>query len=209
VGLLVGLYSQVLFPLGYDCFVRCTHIEKKRSELIPTARGRVLEIGIGTGLNLPYYDKAVSDVTGIDPNPGMLRQLGKKLDRGRLRADVVRAGGERLPFVSESFDTIVSTHTLCSIPRLPDALREVRRVLKPDGRFLFFEHGLSPDEKVARWQNRLNRVQQIWAVGCRLNVPMKAEIEAAGFHFQELRQYYIEGNPKPVGFMYEGVAVKP
>ena len=159
----MGLYADVLFPKAYDCLMGLSKFDAQRRRSLARVKGKVLEIGIGTGLNLPHYPDHLARLTAVEPNPGMLRKLSRK--RSRLDLDIHQAGAEELPFDDESFDTIVTTHVLCSIPDRAKALAEIKRVLRPGGHYVFLEHGQSPDPSVAKWQRRLNGIQRRFAVG--------------------------------------------
>ena len=170
-----------------------------RSRLLASATGRVLEIGAGTGLNLAHYPKDVEELVATEPESPMLRRLERKAaDAGRPLTRVVQAGAESLPFEDESFDTVVSTLALCTVPHPDAALAEVRRVLKPGGRFLFLEHVRSDDPKRARWQDRLNPAWHAVANGCNCNRRTLEAIEAAGFAVEDVRRGELPKSPRLV-----------
>jgi ubiquinone/menaquinone biosynthesis C-methylase UbiE len=173
-----------------------------RRRIAAQARGRVLEIGIGSGLNLPFYGRQAASVYGIDPSAGLLRRASRQPAPG---AELVQASAEIIPFDSKVFDTVVTMWTLCTIPQVVSALREMRRVLRPDGRLLFVEHGLAPDRGVAWWQHRLTPCWKCLGGGCHLNRKIDDLITAAGFCIEELDTGYMQGR-NPFAFMYEGVA---
>ncbi len=177
-----------------------------REELLTDIAGNVLEIGFGTGLNLSHYPSAVSELTTVDVNPGVHRLAERRLKSAAMPVRFALISGENLPMADASFDAVVSTWTLCSIPDVESALQEVRRVLKPGGKFYFVEHGLSPDPKIAKWQHRLTPVQKIIADGCHLNRDHLALIAAAGLNVVEKRQFQAEGLPAVGAFMTLGVA---
>jgi ubiquinone/menaquinone biosynthesis C-methylase UbiE len=179
-----------------------------RKQVLGEAQGEVLEIGFGTGLNLAYYPRTVQKISTVDPNPGMNSLALKKIKASHIQVEQHIMSSEQLPFADGSFDTIVSTWTLCSIGKVEQALREMRRVLKPEGRFLFIEHGLSPDPKVQVWQHRLTPLQKKLADGCHFDRNIKQLIEQQGFHFQSLKEFYVEGFPKYSGYMYQGSATR-
>ena len=179
---------------------------KQRQKVIPLAQGRVLEIGIGSGLNIPYYDaQRVEQLWGLDPSAEMWAIAQKNAAEHHLAAEFIQSKAESIPLQSRSADTVVMTYTLCTIPEVAPALEEVRRVLRPGGRLLFCEHGLAPDENVRRWQNRLNPIWSTMAGGCNLNRPIAALLEEAGFRSADLQTMYIPGW-KPACFNYWGSA---
>ena len=174
----MGLYAQVIVPLLCDFGLDRPFVARYRRELLAHASGNILEIGFGTGLNLPYYPAHVCKLTIVDPNAGMYRRARRRIKQTGIEVDWRVLGGERLPFEDGTFDGVVSTFTLCSIEEVAQALREVYRVLKPGGRFLFLEHGLSPEPKVQKWQRRLNWLQMRLADGCHLDRDMRALVTA-------------------------------
>src|SRR5262249_12329353 len=173
-----------------------------RRRMVSQARGRVLEIGIGSGLNLPFYGGQVASVYGIDPSAALLRRAGR---HPAIRAELVEGSAGIIPFDPHSFDTAVTTWTLCTIPQVISALREMRRVLRQDGRLLFVEHGLAPDRGVAWWPHRLTPCWKCLGGGCHLNRKIDDLVTASGFHIDELDTGYMQGR-NPFAFMYEGVA---
>lgn len=205
---MIAWYQTRAFPAAYDFLMDMGKLESRRASALAEVRGDTLEVGIGTGLNLPHYPDGLTHLTAVDSNPGMLRQLERKLPDSRIQVDFRQASVADLPFPDDQFDTVVSTHVLCSVVDRAAALREIIRVLKPDGRFVFLEHGLSPDPSVANWQKRLNGIQKRFAVGCLLDVPVKDELQAAGFAFESLTMGYQEQESKTHGYLYEGVGVK-
>jgi ubiquinone/menaquinone biosynthesis C-methylase UbiE len=204
----VGLYSQVIFPRLCDFLLSKPFVARHRRELLAHASGDVVEIGFGTGLNLPYYPEQVRKLTAVDPNPGMHRLAQKRVGRSGVEVDQRVLSGERLPFEDNCFDCAVSTFTLCSIENVSQALAEVYRVLKPGGRFLFLEHGSAPEPKVQKWQRRLNWLQMRLADGCHLDRNMKELVAAQPFSPVEVEEFYLEGTPKTHGYLYRGLAVK-
>src|SRR5262245_39509850 len=162
-------------------------IERRRKLVVTRAAGKVLEIGFGTGLNLPHYTSAVTSLTLLDPARMLPRRVQQRMDACRAR-QVVRVDGDaqRLPFYDATFDVVVSTYALCTIPDAQAALAEARRVLHPRGTLLFAEHGRAAERSIARWQDRLNGVHKFWGCGCNVNRPIQQWIEEAGFAIQEL-----------------------
>ena len=204
----MGFYSEKIIPFFYDKSMDKPHIEEGRKEILKDVSGDVLEIGFGTGLNLPHYPSTINKLTIIDKNPGMNKKAQKRIKQSDIDIESKVLNGEELPFENDSFDSVVSTYTLCSIKNINGALKEIYRVLKPDGKFFFQEHGLSDDPKVQRRQKLLNPLQKIWADGCHLNRDFKELIAKSGFRFESFRNYVMEEDPKTHGYMYEGIAVK-
>jgi ubiquinone/menaquinone biosynthesis C-methylase UbiE len=204
----VGFFSQVIAPRLCDFFLNKPLLARHRRTLIATAHGDVLEIGFGTGLNLPYYNEQVRKITAVDPNVGMHRLAQKRVRRARIEVDQRLLSGERLPFEDNRFDCAVSTFTLCSIANVGQAVTEAYRVVKPGGRFLFLEHGLSPEPRVQKWQRRLNRLQVRFANGCHLDRNVKELVAAQPFTSVEVEEFYLERMPKTHGYLYRGFATK-
>jgi ubiquinone/menaquinone biosynthesis C-methylase UbiE len=202
----MSLYSRHIFPRLLDWLMLQPAFTRARAELLADIQGEVLEIGFGTGLNLAHYPSAVTRLTTVDVNPGVHRLAEVRLKKSALPVRAALLSGESLPMPDASFDAVVSTWTLCSIPDVESALQEVRRVLKPGGRFYFVEHGLSPDPRVAKWQHRLTPVQKIIADGCHLNRDHLQLITAAGMMVVEKRQFQAEGLPAVGSFMTLGIA---
>lgn len=202
----MGLYSRFLFPRICDFFLNTPAVAELRRELLFRVGGEVLEIGIGTGLNLPQYPGHVRRITAVDPNPGMHRLAEKRIVETGIDVQKHVVSSERLPFEDQSFDSVVSTFTLCSIEDVQRAIAEVHRVLRPGGRFLFLEHGLSPDKRVQKWQRRLNWLERKLADNCHLDRPIRELVEAAAFESIEVREFYLARTPRTHGYMYRGVA---
>jgi ubiquinone/menaquinone biosynthesis C-methylase UbiE len=179
-----------------------------RQSLLSKVSGAVLEIGFGTGANLKFYPSHINSLTAIDPNPGMISLARSHPAEGVVSANLSLASVEWLPFPSSSFDTVVSTMTLCSVPHLSKALQELLRVVKPGGRLLFLEHGQSPDRSIRRWQDGLTPVWKHFGDGCHLNRPMAQVIQEQCWNVTALDNFYLPGVPKPFGYFYQGMAVK-
>jgi ubiquinone/menaquinone biosynthesis C-methylase UbiE len=203
----MAIYRNHLFPAAYDLLMGLGKLNCRRAGALEPVHGKTLEIGVGTGLNLAFYPEHLDHLTGVEPNPGMLRRLRRKQAQHGIDLEIVEASADDLPFADRSFDTVVSTHVLCSLPDRAKALSEVRRVLRTGGRFVFLEHGLSPDPGVAKWQRRLNGIQKRFAVGCELDVAVDIEIRKAGFGFALLETGYLEKESRTHGYLYQGVAV--
>jgi ubiquinone/menaquinone biosynthesis C-methylase UbiE len=204
----VGFFTHVIVPRLCDFFLNKRLLARHRRELLASAHGDVVEIGFGTGLNLPYYPKGVHKLTAVDPNPGMHRLAQKRIKQTGIEVDQQVVSGERLPFKDNCFDCAVSTFTLCSIADVDQALREVYRVLKPGGQFLFLEHGLSPEPSVQKWQRRLNWLHMRLANGCHLDRNMRELVAAQPFASVEIKEFYLERRPKTHGYLYQGIATK-
>jgi len=176
-----------------------------RERIVSRAEGRVLEIGMGSGLNLPFYGKHVEQLFGLEPAGRLLRMAQSRAARSQRTMTFVAASAEAIPLDDHSIDTVVTTWTLCSIPNAMSALHEMRRVLRSGGQLLFIEHGLAPEVGVQRWQNRLTPLWSKIGGGCHLNRPIRTLIENAGFAVTELDTGYIKG-PRPMTFTYQGRA---
>ena len=204
----MGFYSKFIFPRFYDRLADKPHWIKHRKEQLASAEGDVLEIGVGTGLNLPHYPAQVRKITTVDPNPGMNKRLQRRIEELGIEVDKRIISSEALPFDDATFHCVVSTMTLCSIPDVEQAMNELFRVLRPGGRILFLEHGLSPDEKVSKWQHRLNWIQGKVADGCRLDLDVRGLLASQPFESVEMDNFYMEKTPKTHGYMYRGTATK-
>jgi ubiquinone/menaquinone biosynthesis C-methylase UbiE len=204
----MSFFSQVIVPRLCDFLLNKSLLARHRRQLLAGAYGDVVEIGFGTGLNLPYYPERVHKLTAVDPNPGMHRLAQKRIKQRGIEVDQHVLKGERLPFEDSRFDCAVSTFTLCSIEEVGQALREVYRVLKTGGTFLFLEHGLSPEPGVQKWQRRLNWLQVRLANGCHLDRNVKALVATQPFASVEVEEFYLERTPRTHGYLYRGVATK-
>jgi ubiquinone/menaquinone biosynthesis C-methylase UbiE len=198
-----AMYDRFTAKSERDCFA--TH----RQALLSAATGDVLEIGGGTGANLPFYNGAVSSLTITEPEKPMVRRLEKHIQQSKPEAKLLRAPAEDLPFNDESFDVVVSTLVLCTVDDQPRALRELRRVLRPGGKLLFMEHVRSDDEKLARWQDRLLPLNVRLMHGCHCNRATLDGIRAAGFDVTDLERGTIAHAPPFVRPLIVGVAQRP
>lgn len=203
----MGFYADHVFPHLMDWTLGTRRFQEQRELALASAQGHVLEIGFGTGLNLPHYPHAVTSLTALDPATLLPKKVARRISRGSLPVELVRLSAETLPFEDGRFDCAVSTWTLCTIPDPVAALREVRRVLKPGGKYLFLEHGRSDDARVAKWQDFFNPVQRVIGCGCNLNRPIDALVAQAGLRIEKLDRYAMPGVPRIAGEMYRGIAI--
>lgn len=203
----MGLYSRFILPRAVNFACGLKPAMRQRQKVVPLARGRVLEVGIGTGLNLSFYDAAkVSKVWGLDPAPEMTRMAKRAAGARPFEVEFIEAPSDAIPLDENSVDTVVVTYTLCTIPDTTAALRQISRVLRPGGELVFCEHGAAPDASVRRWQDRLNPLWKRLGGGCNLNRPIPALIETAGFRITSLDTMYLPGW-RPASFNYWGTAV--
>ena len=205
---MASLYDRFILPKLLTCACSSPPMMKQRAKIVPRAAGRVLELGIGMGLNLGFYDpRKVDAVVGVDPS-AELRAAAMAAPRPEgLRVRVEDGTAEALPFEDKAFDCVVCTFTLCSVHTPTAALAEARRVLKPSGRFLFCEHGLAPDADVAKWQRRVEPIWKHIAGGCHLTRPVARAIGEAGFKLDWLETMYVPGTPRIAGWNEWGAAL--
>ncbi|MDR4494283.1 MAG: class I SAM-dependent methyltransferase [Nitrospirales bacterium] len=204
-------YSQKVFPKLLQWSMKQAAFGPLRESLLAQASGAVLEIGFGTGANVPYYPRAVESITALDPNPGMLPIARSQISHKQhvpIQVRWIIASGETLPFLTHSFDSVVSTMTLCSVPKISFVIQEIHRVLKPKGKFLFLEHGRSPDPWVRRWQDLLTPFWKHLGNGCHLNRPMAELIQSQSWAVPSLKTFYLPGVPKAFAYFYQGCAMK-
>jgi ubiquinone/menaquinone biosynthesis C-methylase UbiE len=198
----MAFYRDHVLPCLTHLAMSNHRLVEYRRRIVSQAGGRVLEIGIGSGLNLPFYGGQVVTLYGIDPSAGLLRRADRQRESKAL---LVEASAEVIPFGGGAFDTVVTTWTLCTIPGVDLALREMRRVLRPDGRLLFVEHGRAPDRDIARWQDRLTPCWKCLGGGCHLNRKIDDLVRAAGFRIERLGTGFMRSR-NPFTYMYEGIA---
>jgi len=203
----VGLYRDRILPAFYDKVMDRPELAEHRRRQLAGLSGDVLEIGIGTGLNLPGYPDEVTSVHAVEPNPGMNRRLDERARAARMPVERHAMSGEELPFDAGRFDHAVSTMTLCSIADVDRAVAEIRRVLRPGGTFVFFEHGLHDDPGVRRWQRRLEWLQRLYA-DCSLLLDVRAVLERADFADLDVETFLLDGAPRIHQFMYRGRATR-
>lgn len=202
-------YDEKVLPYVIDKACSVGQVMKLRSQVVPQARGVVLEVGMGSGINLEFYNPDHTElVYGLEPSEGMRRKARGNLAKSPVKVEWLGLPGEQIPLEDESVDTVLLTFTLCTIPDWLAALRQMHRVLKPDGVLLFLEHGQSPDVGVHKWQDRITPTWKKIAGGCHLNRPISELIRQAGFEVQELENLYMPKTPKIAGYIYKGRAVK-
>ena len=203
----MNLYDRYLLPYLIDMACGIEPVQRQRAKIVPRATGRVLEIGIGTGRNLPFYDKSkLQELYGLDPAEQMHRLARKRMRRSKIDMHLLTLSAEEIPEPDASFDTLVMTFTLCSIPEPVKAVKEMKRVLKRGGQLLFCEHGLAPDPSVQKWQHRLTPIWKPLTGGCHLDRDIPGLLREGGFRIAQLETLYLPG-PKPLTFNYFGTAM--
>jgi len=201
----MGFYARRVLPRLIDLAMRNEAITAERRRLVTLARGTVLEVGFGSGLNLPLYGRDVRRLYALDPSEALWRLARRRAPDSAVPLTFIRASAEAIPLAADAVDDIVMTWSLCSIPHPSRALAEMRRVLKPTGRLIFVEHGRAPDARVRLWQDGLTPAWKRVGGGCHLNRPIDRLIAEAGFHLREIERAYGKG-PKPFTYLYKGVA---
>ena len=201
----MSFYEDRVLPHLINLAMRNRHLLPYRKRIIPAAEGRVLEIGIGSGLNLPFYQAQVRELFGLEPSPRLVAMARRKARASQRSVNFIEGSADTIPLDDRSIDTVVTTWTLCSIPSALRALAEMKRVLKPGGQLLFVEHGLAPEANIRKWQNRLTPIWKRIGGGCHLNRPIRELIESAAFSISRVETGYAPG-PKPMTFIYEGRA---
>ncbi len=203
----MGFYEQRILPKLINSACAAPPILQQRQKVVPQAHGRILEIGMGSGLNLPFYDpEKVEMVFGLEPSEGMRKLAAPAAEAAPFEVRFLDLPSEEIPLEDNSIDSIVLTYTLCTIPDGPRALEQMRRVLKPGGILLFSEHGKAPDASVEKWQNRVNPIWKRIGGGCHINRPIGTMIESAGFKMDDLFTLYLPDTPRIFGFNYWGQA---
>jgi ubiquinone/menaquinone biosynthesis C-methylase UbiE len=204
----MGIYRKYIFPHLLEFGMSRKILEKDRREILAEVNGEILEIGFGTGTNLPFYPEHVKRITVVESNEGMHSKARERIQSSGIEVDLQFLDADSLPFHDNMFDSVVSTYTLCSIENVKKAMAQIVRVLKQGGRLFFLEHGLSPDQGIHKWQDRLNSINKALADGCNLNRNIKQLIESAPLQIAKLENFYLEKIPKIGGYMYKGNATK-
>jgi ubiquinone/menaquinone biosynthesis C-methylase UbiE len=204
----MGFYDSHILPRFINCACASKPIMKQREKVVPLAKGTVLEIGIGTGLNLPYYDaNKVDRVIGLDPSEASWKLARQRAAQLSFELEFIGLPGEQIPLADASVDTVVVTFALCSIPDAVTALHGMARVLRPGGSLLFCEHGAAPDAKVREWQDRINPLWRRIAGGCNLNRAIPQMLQQGGFSIADMQASYLPGTPRIAGYNYWGSAL--
>ena len=203
------MYDKYILPYVLNCTCGQKPFVKQRQKLVPLAKGKVLEVGIGSGLNMPYFDTSkVISVVGIDPSVELIQLAEKRIDDSMPDVNFVISKAEEMQFNDNSFDTVLITYTMCTVDDVSASLMQIKRVLKSDGQLLFCEHGLAPDEKIVKWQNRINKFWPTISGGCNINKNIPHLIGEAGFTISNMEQMYLPKTPKIFGYNYWGTASK-
>ena len=202
----LGWYRRYIFPRIMDWSLRQPTFQRERCIALQPVYGNVLEVGFGTGLNLPHYPAIVTSLTVVDPYPVLPKRVAQRLAETHMPVTRLDISAVRLPFANATFDCVVTTWTLCTIPDVVRALHEMRRVLKSHGRYVFLEHGRSTSARVAWWQDLCNPLQRCMAGGCNLNRPIGQLIGQAGFEITTLERFLMPGLPRLFSKMFRGVA---
>jgi ubiquinone/menaquinone biosynthesis C-methylase UbiE len=203
----MGFYGKHILPRLLDIACGMSPVRQQRAKIVPRAEGLVLEIGLGTGLNLPHYDAGrVDRVIGLEPAGEMLARAQGRIAEAPFAVESLALEGENIPLETASVDTVLVTYTLCTIPGVEAALGQMRRVLRPGGRMLFCEHGVAPDEAVRRWQRRIGPLWKRAFGGCRLDRDIPALIRGAGFEIEDMETMYLPNAPRFAAFNYWGAA---
>lgn len=206
----MSFYEDRILPHIIDRACSLGQVMKLRSQVVPRARGRVLEVGMGSAINLAFYDAGQVDlVYGLEPSEGMRRKASANLAKSPVAVEWLDLPGEKIPLPDESLDTVLLTFTLCTIPDWQAALQQMKRVLKPGGDLLFLEHGEAPEQGICKWQHRITPGWKKLAGGCHLNRNIADLIRHAGFEIQELENLYVPKAPRIAGYIYKGRAIKP
>jgi ubiquinone/menaquinone biosynthesis C-methylase UbiE len=202
----MSLYKKYVFPWLCNLAMSRKILDKYRKDLLSDVAGNILEIGFGTGVNLLFYPEHVKRITVVEPNEGMNPKARARVESSGIQVDLKHTSADSLPFPDCTFESVVSTFTLCSIEYVSEALSEIERVLTQGGRFYFLEHGLSPESNVVKWQNRLNQINHLFADGCNLNRDIKNIIASTNLKICELEKFYLEKTPRFAGYRYNGIA---
>lgn len=205
----MGFYNKYILPKFLNCACGTKPINFQRDKIVPLAKGIVLDVGIGSGLNIPFYNKSKIDhLYGLDPSDELLKIAKSIAEKHELEIEFLECGAEAIPLPDNSIDTVLITYTMCTIPDVELSNLEIMRVLKPEGQLLFCEHGLAPDKNIVKWQRRINPIWNKIAGGCNLNRDIPKLITSSGFKILDMEEMYLPSTPKFAGYNYWGVAKK-
>ena len=205
----MSLYDKYVLPKFLNCACGSNPVERQRQKVVPLVEGKVLEIGIGSGLNLPFYDKSnIDELWGLDPSEELSDMARKVADSENIEVNFISSGAEEIPLPDKYFDSVLITYTMCTIPEVARANREIKRILKTGGKLIFCEHGEAPDENTRKWQKRINPFWRKLAGGCNIDRKIPSLIQNSGFEIVELEEMYLPKTPKIVGYNYWGYAVE-
>ena len=207
--MILSFYDKYILPKFLNCACGSKPINYQREKIVPLAEGTVLDVGIGSGLNIPYYNKSkIKCLYGLDPSIELLNLAKSLAKKNELEIEFLECGAEAIPLPNDSIDTVVITYTLFTIPDTQLSNQEIMRVLKPNGKLLFCEHGLAPDINIAKWQKRINPIWNKIAGGCNLNRDIPNLIRSSGLKISNMEEMYLPSTPKFAGYNYWGVAKK-
>ena len=203
----MSFYEKYILPRFLNCACASEPITYQRKKVVPLAEGKILEVGIGSGLNLPFYNKSkIEEIWGIDPSEELNAMAKKVAIKEDINVNFITSSAEDIPFPNDYFDTVLITYTMCTIPSVLQANKEIRRVLKHNGKMIFCEHGVSPDENIKKWQKRLNSIWGKIAGGCNINRNIPLLIKSSGFKIVEMDEMYLPKTPRIAGYNYWGYA---
>ena len=203
----MSFYEKYILPRFLNCACASEPITYQRKKVVPLAEGKILEVGIGSGLNLPFYNKSkIEEIWGIDPSEELNAMAKKVAMKEDINVNFITSSAEDIPFPNDYFDTVLITYTMCTIPSVLQANKEIRRVLKHNGKMIFCEHGVSPDENIKKWQKRLNSIWGKIAGGCNINRNIPMLIKSSGFKIVEMDEMYLPKTPRIAGYNYWGYA---
>ena len=204
----MSLYEKYVLPKFLNCACGSKPVARQREKVVPLAEGRVLEIGIGSGLNLPFYDKTkVDEIWGLDPSEELSEMARTVATQEGMKVNFISSGAEEIPLPDDHFDSVLITYTMCTIPEVIRANTEIRRVLKDQGKMIFCEHGVAPDDNIRKWQKRINPFWGKIAGGCNIDRNIPSLIQDSGFDIIEIEEMYLPNTPKIAGYNFWGYAV--
>ena len=204
----MSLYEKYVLPKFLNCACGSKPVARQREKVVPLAEGKVLEIGIGSGLNLPFYDKTkVDEIWGLDPSEELSEMARTVATQEGMKVNFISSGAEEIPLPDDHFDSVLITYTMCTIPEVIRANTEIRRVLKDQGKMIFCEHGVAPDDNIRKWQKRINPFWGKIAGGCNINRNIPSLIQESGFDIVEMEEMYLPNTPKIAGYNFWGYAV--